>query len=358
MCSFTLCSWVKGCLLFSFLCYSGFAQVTSRNDTNPSGGSGGARGNHVIRGKIFLPSGRLPEVRMRVVLELVSGGIFSETFSDSVGGFEFRSLPNNTYRIIIPSDGQQYEKTEENLEVSGGVGRTFNSQMFLREKGSENRLRSSNKMVSAAELTRDIPKAAKKSYENGLKKMNEGKVEDALSLFQESLKAAPSYVQAINKIGEIQVGKQQVVEAEATFKRAASVNSKYPHTQVNLGMLMVQLKRYSEAIEYLDAANQLDESFPMAHLNLGVALLEKTPSREADIQRAENSFVKALALGGEPLAYVHKLLFNLHIRRQNYHQAIADLESYLKAVPTAPDAKQVQEMLGKVKKVAGSIPPK
>ena len=115
---------------------------------------------------------------------------------------------------------------------------------------------------------------------------------------------------------------------------------------------MVQLKRYSEAIEFLDAANKLDESFPMAHLNLGVALLEKTPPQEADLERAEREFSKALAIGGAQLAYVHKFLFNIYVRRHDYHRAVTALEAYLKDTPNAPDAPQVQAMIANVKKAA------
>ena len=325
------------------------AQTTNRNDP---GSGGGTRGSHVIRGKIFMPSGRLPEHRMRVVLEVASGGIFTETFSDSVGGFEFRSLPNNNYRIIVPSDGQTYDSAEERLEVSGSISRTYTSQLYLREKDSNNRMISNNKMISAGEFAQDVPKAAKKSYEQGVKKLKDGKGEEAVTHFQEALKVFPDYVQALNKVGEYQAGKQQVAEAEATFNRAAELSPKFPLTYINLGMLMVQLKRYPEAIEFLDTANKLDDSFPMAHLNLGVALFEKTPQQEADLERAEREFSKALAIGGTQLAYAHKFLFNIYVRRHDYNRAATSLEAYLKDAPNAPDAPQVQAMIAKVKKAA------
>ncbi len=352
------CLNVIGGLFLLLLSIPALAQISNRNDAASGTTGGGTRGNHSIRGKIFLPSGRLPEHRMRVVLELVSGGIYSETFSDSVGGFEFRSLPNNNYRIIVPSDGQMYDKAEENMEVSGSSARTFTAQLYLRVKESDNRMTSTHKMISAGEFAQDVPKTAKKNYEQGIKKLKDGKSEEAFTYFQDALKTFPDYLQALNKIGEYQFGKQQLVEAEATFKRAAEISSNYPYTYVNLGMLMVQLKRYPEAIEFLEAANKLDESFPMAHLNLGMALLEKTPQQEGDLERAERAFSKALAMGGTQLAYVHKFLFNLYVRRHDYNRAVAELEAYLKDAPDAPDVSQVQQMMIKTKKAAQSAPPK
>lgn len=331
------------------------AQISTRDNSNSIGA---ARGNHTIRGKIFLPSGQLPEHRIRVVLEVVSGGIYGETFSDTVGGFEFRSLPNNTYRVIVQSDGQKYEKAEETIEVSGNMSRTYMSQVFLREKENDNRARTNSKMISAAEFSQEVPKAAKKHYELGLKKMKEGKPDDAHASFQNALKDFPDYVLALNRVGEFQFSKHQLNEAEVTLKHALEVSPKFPMTQINLGMLMVEQKRFPEAIEYLEAANKLDESFPMAHLYLGIALLEKKPQEDNDLVKAERELSRALALGGGSLVHVHKYLFNIYVRRHEYNRAASELEAYLKDAPNAPDAAQVQDMIIKVKKAAQNQPTK
>lgn len=335
-----------------------FSGLVNAQATNPTLGSGGSRGgNHIVRGKIFMPSGQLPEHRMRVMLEVASGGVYGETFSDSVGNFEFRSLPNNNYRIVVPSDGHTYETSQENLEISGGISRTFSVQLFLREKDRGNN-NSSRKMISAAEFAQEVPKAAKKSYEQGLKKMKEGKSEEAIALFQESLKFSPDYVLALTKLGEALMSQRKAAEAEAAFQQALKISPKYPQTHISFGILLVEQKRYPEAIEHLEIANNLAEGFPMAHLNLGIALLEKTPQTESDLERAEKEFGKTLAQGGAQMVYVHKLLFNLHLRRRAYTKAVAALEAYLKASPAASDAPQVQEMIARVKKAAQTPPPK
>jgi cytochrome c-type biogenesis protein CcmH/NrfG len=96
----------------------------------------------------------------------------------------------------------------------------------------------------------------------------------------------------------------------------------------------------------------LDEGFPISHLHLGIALIEQASPAPNDLERAEKAFNKALALGGAQLAPVHKYLFNIHVRRNDYAKAVAALEAYLKVVPNAPDAPQVQEMIARVKKAA------
>lgn len=344
---------LKSCLCCLLLSASVLGQAGG--GTNPTSGSS-LRGNHTIRGKIFMPSGQFPEHRMRVVLEVSSGGIYAETFSDSVGGFEFRSLPNNNYRVVVPTDGQTYETAQENMEISGPMSRTFTAQMYLREKERDKRAMANEKMVAVATLAQDIPKAAKKSYEQGLKKLKDGKSEEALTLFQDALKQFPDYVLALNKIGEVQASRQQPAEAEASFRQALEISPKYPLTHINLGILFVQLKRYPEAIDSLESSLKLDESFPMAHVNLGIALLERTPKEERDFERAERAFGKALSLGRAQFTYVHKLLFNLYFRRHDYPKAVTELETYLKESPNAPDAPQVQDMIQKIKKATLQAP--
>src|SRR6266536_1147664 len=157
--------------------------------------------SHTIRGKIFMPSGSPPDQRLRVVLELNTGGIVNEVFSDSVGNFEFRSLPNGTYKIVAPSDGRIYETAQESVELYGNFARTYTVQIYLKEKGEGVTVKSKEKIVSIADLQKP-PKEAKKNYDNGLKRAHENKPEEAVALFQAAVKIFPEYLAAINKLGE------------------------------------------------------------------------------------------------------------------------------------------------------------
>src|SRR5262245_43379738 len=101
-------------LLGLFVCLAGSGRAAAQGTgggvgANPASGSRTTAVTHSIRGKLFLPSGGLPDQRIRVVLELSTGGIAAETFSDSVGNFEFRSVTNNTYRVTVHSDGHTFE---------------------------------------------------------------------------------------------------------------------------------------------------------------------------------------------------------------------------------------------------------
>jgi Tfp pilus assembly protein PilF len=349
----SLASTAQACLWLALLAgAAAFAQ--NRPAENPNPGRMGGGSGHTLRGKLFLPSGGLPEQRIRVTLELNSGGIAGEVFSDSVGNFEFRALSSNTYRVTVHGDGRTYETTQEQVEVSGNFSRTFTVQVYLRAKGEEMVAKPKGKTLSAAEFTQDVPKAAKKLYEQGLKRWKDGKDGEALSLFEEALKVFPDYVLALNKLGESHLRQSRVAEAQAAFERAVAVSPKYPLSRINLGMIFVQSRRFAEAVEQLEAANHADESYPMAHYYLGVALMEREP---ADFARAELEMQRALALGGPGMASARLQLFNLYVRREDYHHAAAELEAYLKDAPGASNASLVREKLAAVKKAAADQPP-
>lgn len=310
--------------------------------TSPGGGA-----PHTIRGKVFMPSGTPPEIRIRVVLEVSTGGIAGETFSDSVGNFEFRSLTSGNYILKVIGDGRQYESTQESVELSGNFGRTHISQIYLREKSRDARDKINNDLLSVADV-QEVPKAARKLYEKGLKLAQANKPQEAITQLQEALKHFPDYLHALNKLGEQLAQSGDLPAAQTAYERALNLNQRFALPHIGLGILFNNQKKFAEAIEHLEAANHLDDSFPLAHLNLGIALMEQQP---ADYAHAEKELTRALVLGGKEMTYTYLYLFNLYARQRQYAQAATQLESYLKEIPNAPDAPQVKQRLAALKKL-------
>jgi tetratricopeptide (TPR) repeat protein len=320
------------------------AQSLAQGGNNPNGPGRGV--SHTIRGKIFMPSGNPPDQRLRVVLEINTGGIAGEAFSDSVGNFEFRSLPNGTYKVVAPSDGRVYETAQETVELYGNFTRTITVQIYLKEKGEGPAVKSKEKIVSVADLQQP-PKEAKKNYDNGLKRARENKPEEAVALFQAAVRIFPEYLAAINKMGEQLAVIKKPAEAQAAFEKAIAINPKFALPHINLGILFVEQKRYDEAVAELEIGAKADDSYPVSHLKLGEALMSKQPP---DYDRAEKELARAMELGKREFVYVRQILFNLNLRRQRLDKAAEQLEAYLKEAPDAPDVEQVRQRLDKVKK--------
>ncbi|HKX29561.1 MAG TPA: tetratricopeptide repeat protein [Blastocatellia bacterium] len=318
--------------------------------SSPGPGRSGGATSHTIRGKIFLPSGGVPEQRIRVVLELNTGGIAGETFSDSVGNFEFRSLPSNTYKVLVPTDNRLYETGSESIELYGNFSRTFTVQIYLKDKGGEFTVKPKDRLLSVADL-QEVPKSARKAYEKGLKLAQEKKPEEAVKQLELAVREFPEYLQALNKLGEQYLQLKKVAEAQATFEQALAVNPKYALPHINLGLIHTAQRRFADAITEFETGNRLDDSFPISHLNLGLALMSNTPP---DFDRAEKEMTRALDLGGKSFAYARLYLFNLNLRRKTVDKAVEQLEAYLKEVPDAPDAQEVRERLANIRKTLES----
>ena len=301
---------------------------------------------HNIRGKVYLPAGNLPDQRMRVVLELTTGGTAAETFSDSVGNFEFRSIPSNTYRVVVPTDNQSYDTTQETVELFGNLSRTFTVQIFLKDKDSDVKFKTTDRRLIGAADHQEIPKNARKSYEKAVKLAQKNKPEEAIKLLHEALAAFPDYLYAINKLGEQHMAMKKMAEAQAAFERAIAVNTKYAAPHINLGLIHMGRHQFREAIAEFETGNSLDDSFPMCHLNLGLALMSVDPP---DYDRAEKEITRAIQMGGKVFVSAYKHLFNLNIRRQDLPKAAQNLEAYLKDAGDAPDAADIRKMLDRVK---------
>lgn len=318
----------------------------SSGTTGSSNRTGGGANN--IRGKVYLPSGSPPEQRMRVLLEISTGGIAAETFTDSVGNFEFRSVANSTYRVTVPSDQRAFETTQETVEVYGNFGRTYVVQVYLREKNAD-RTQTKDKLLSAAD-TQEVPKNAKKLYEKGFKLAREDKPQEAVSPLKEALQAFPTYLNALNKLGEQHLRLAQPAEAQALFERAIAVNDKFALPHINLGILLLNLKRMPEAIKELETGNSLDDSFPMGHMQLGLALMSMEP---VDYARSEKELNRALQLAGKDIPQAHLHLFNLYARQKDYQKALAQLDDFLKNAPNAPEAEAVRQKREALRKAVG-----
>ncbi|MDX2030317.1 MAG: tetratricopeptide repeat protein [Blastocatellia bacterium] len=350
--TFSLTSLLIGVGFLMFSPVLGHAQGGSTNpSTAPTGNRGGVA--HSIRGKVFMPSGSPAEHRIRVVLELTTGGIVGEVFTDTVGNFEFRSLSSGVYKITVPGDNQTYETSQETMEIYGSFSRTFPAQVYLREKGRDQTFRGQDRILSVADL-QEVPKDARKIYEKGVKRAAEDKPAEAAQLFEQAVKIFPEYLHALNKLGEQRARMGKFAEARAAYESAVAISPKFALAQINLGILLVGQKQFEEAIQLLESGNRLDDSYPMGHLNLGLAFLLKA---EPNYDRAEKELLRTVELGKTDFAQARLYLFNLYKRNSAWDKAVGQLEAYLKEAPLAQNADEVRQMLSKVKKMISQNQP-
>lgn len=146
-------------------------------------------------------------------------------------------------------------------------------------------------------LTRSLKAAPDKAaaYINNLGSnlLKEGRLDDAIELFQKAVDANPDIAQLQYNLGNalLQTGlKENLPQAALHLDKAVTLDPKIAAAHENFGVALAQLGHVPEAIEQFQAALQLDPKTKQGHDNLGFAL-----TQAAQIPEAMEEFQKALA---------------------------------------------------------------
>ena len=118
----------------------GAAAARAQNDDGIETGDPGTGGRHEIQGRVYLPSGRQLDRRLRVRLSSIRGGDFA-TLTDDNGNFTFRRLRSGTYTVTVEG-GREFETANETVDIIPGTrqadesGQRHTVQIRLVEKGA------------------------------------------------------------------------------------------------------------------------------------------------------------------------------------------------------------------------------
>ncbi|MBI3941136.1 MAG: tetratricopeptide repeat protein [Acidobacteria bacterium] len=309
-----------------------------------SGTTRSAPAMHTIRGRLYMPDGFPAQIQIRVTLRTITQAIVQEAFTDSVGNFEFRSIPNGNYEIVTWGTDEG-EASAEKIEVSSRVSRTFFANIFLRSKPEDSLPKPKGGVVSVGQLDPKIPKSARKEYERGVSEVAKGDHEKAIARFRRAVEIYPRYFQALNDLG-VQYSKlSRFDEAETAFVNATALDPHAAFPYLNLGCMRIAQKQFPEAVKTLTRVVELDAMNWAGHLWLGVALME---TKQYDSSREE--LEKALSLGTGPEVFSARLyLANLYIRQGDLIRAIEQSELYLKDAPKVENADEVREKISQMR---------
>jgi tetratricopeptide (TPR) repeat protein len=118
-------------------------------------------------------------------------------------------------------------------------------------------------------------------YELGMAMFYQGRIEEAVAQYNETLRIDPGYESAHNNLGNILFQQGRTGEAVIQFSEALSINPSDAEAHYNLGNAVFSDGRIDEAITQYRAALQINPSYADAHNNLGKALIEQGRDSEA-----------------------------------------------------------------------------
>ena len=266
------------------------------------------------------------------------GTPISFAYSDGNGTYEFDDIPGDCY-VSVQHDG--YESVREYIRPDGS-GHVY-KDILLRPVAGASGSKSVNP-ISQHELS--VPPKAREFFAKGVQLIvDKSDYRGAVTEFARAIAKYPTYYEAYAAMGLAQNRMGDAAAAEAALRKSIELSAeKYPQAMVDLAAMFNVQKRFSDAEPLLRKAIAVDASSWRGQFELAVAL-----SGQHRFKEAVTSASAARDLKPEnPSIYL--LLYNLHIRTEDFPGALHDTESYLKLAPDGATADRVRRMQDQVQK--------
>lgn len=282
------------------------------------------RGFNVIEGRIFYPSGRPLDKRLKITLQSinVTDGF---SFSNDHGEFIFRKLTDGTYRITIDA-GKEYETHNETVNIIDKPRRrgdetetTWPVTIFLKPKANSIGV---NATVNAS--LANVPKPALEIYEKAAKAAKYGDTKKAISFLEEAILIYPQFAEAYKELGFLCLSSKNLEKSVKVFGEAVKIEPNNFTYRFNLGYALLENDKPAEAKEELLKAIALNNTLTGAHI-----LLARAQMKLKDHEGSEKTLNNVISNGGVDTGIAYKMLSTLYEDRNDLVKAVEYLNKYL-----------------------------
>ena len=299
---------------------------------------------YVIYGRVARPDDS-PAVRA-VVRISSEAGLAREVYTDDVGRYEIRDLPGGRYSLTAVNPAAPDQVSESvHVDLNRADSHSITVNIFLRGRTTVPAARTKrSSVVTLAEEMQDVPKSARKAFQQALNLRGENKFKESLEMFDRSIEIYPPYFQAWTERGHLRLAMENRPDAIKDFEHARQLNPRYGPALRGLGLCQFQLGDYAAAIQTLERAVESEPDNATDYYFMGVAgvALDRRELARAWLQKALNLDPKASVR-----AHVH--LASLLIKEDRPKEAAEELEIYLDAVPDPFDGDKLRALLAQLR---------
>ena len=264
-------------------------------------------------------------------------------FVDSGGRFTLKGIKQGRFVVRIETTGTPFQEYSQQLELQAlrrlGGNEDIILDITLKYKKGEG-----PPAKNGTVYAQDVPKAAQKEMDRGLKNLKESHTDLAIAALKKAIEIFPDYFDALEKLGMEYIKVGQYNDAIPVLTRAAEINKRASRSLYALGVANLKLSRLPEAIEWLTKSEQIESGNPNTHMMLGLAY-----GNSGSLDKSEAAFKKALQLGGEGAAEAHYYLTGLFNKQERYREAWQELELFLKESKSVKDTSQIKAMIANLK---------
>lgn len=286
----------------------------------------------------------VPLTGIAIYLEDVTRARIGQAITSGDGRYRFNRIVAGTYYIVAKPLGSEYRtavRRVELIETTRGGTSTSSERVDITLESMPRR----SELVSATVYVQDVPPEASARFERALDRLAQKNTTQAIRELTDALAIFPNYFMASQQLGLIYLEIEDYQKAIPHLVKAVEINSKAGASYLALGIATFNLGRADLALDALHRARPLEEKSYRVYFYMGLALIELNR-----LDEAERALKQAYQLGGsQKAASSHLYLASIYTKRGQNREAIAELESYLKAVPKAANAARVKEAINNLK---------
>ncbi len=294
-----------------------------------------------ITGTIYdLNRNPLPEVNIELLNDYYQ--TIDRAITDGTGRYEFNGLVDGRYTVkVLPLKYDLMEQTqlvEINTQTVRGQG--GGTSLEMRDFYLQPRKGSLDDAEASVVFAQDVPKGARKAFENAVALFPKKKRPEAMAGLRDAIGLFPDYFHALSRLGRELAVEEKYGEAFPLLMKACDINPKSPTALYYLGYTLFKLKYYPAALVALTQAQVLSPtSFPVLW---ALGAVERQEKKLADAEKHLTQAKKLLKMSMPDLSFELALLYR---DLGKYEEAASELESFLKARPDAKDAAQIRKLI-------------
>lgn len=305
-----------------------------------------------IRGSVYTPE-RRPLENLRVELLDEVDGLVKATYTNGAGQFVFFGLSTGIFQVRVLTTGTDFEGRTERVTIAGSImgdgrggAQSEQLDLFLRYKKGRGAQATTVATAPGTVYAQEVPGAARKAYEQGLKELGDEKKDQAILSLQRAVELFPTYFAALDLLGQEHVKRGKYTEAQPFLTRAVAVNRRSPSTWYALGYAQYKLRQLPAATESLNKSASYNPNSINTQLLLGTV-----QRRQHQWQAAETHLQRAKTLSKDtPVAEIHWQLALLYNQTNRATAAADELELFLKAQPDSHDEVRIRKVIGDLRK--------
>jgi Flp pilus assembly protein TadD len=288
-----------------------------------------------ISGQLVFPDIGVNCDSVEMTLEQSFGLPFRRTYTDLSCNFDFSDVGVGSYVIGVAIPG--YEAVRQPVRI-------VNRRVMRRVTVHMNRTAEysgpyGDFMVDASEILDRYPKKAVRLYEESIENRKKGESDKAAQQLEQAVQIAPTFYNAHRDLGTVYKDLGRLDDALRHLWRARELNTHNADPLIAISAIYLERNELEEAERVSNLAVDTDSRSASAFFNLGIALY-----RRLEIERAEDTLLKALSLAPEALE-IRLALVNVYGKLGRFDSLLQHLDQYLEHAPSSDERRSEAERL-------------